>query len=217
MPLVRSSLLRCMLAVAALLLCVLPARADYAVLRSGQRLHITGHERLGEQVKLHLHGGFAVIPASELLRIEPEDFLLLSPPTPNTVPAIPFGELIVEAALRNGLDPALVASVIAVESRFDPRAVSRKNAQGLMQLLPGTAARLGVRDPFNPQENVAAGTRYLAELLERFSGDLRLALAAYNAGPERVEQFRGIPPFRETQDYVERVLAEYRRRKTTDN
>jgi hypothetical protein len=205
------------LVIPALLLCAMPVRADYAVLRSGHRLHITGHERLGEQVKLHLHGGFAVIAASELLRIEPEDFLLLPAPARRTGETIPFGELIAEAARRNGLDPALVASVIAVESRFDPRAVSRKNAQGLMQLLPVTAARLGVRDPFNPQENVAAGTRYLAELLERFSGDLRLALAAYNAGPERVEQFRGVPPFRETQDYVERVLAEYRQRKIAVN
>ncbi len=202
------------LAVLGLLLCATAASADYAVLRSGQRLHITGHERLGEQVKLHLRGGYVLISSSELVRIEPEDFLHL--PSQNSYPRRDdsFTELIAEAALHTGLDPDLVASVIAVESKFDPRAVSRKNAQGLMQLLPVTAARFGVLDPFNPRENVAAGTQYLAELVGRFAGDLRLALAAYNAGPERVEQYRGIPPFRETQEYVARVLAEYRKRKS---
>ncbi|MCL6481587.1 MAG: lytic transglycosylase domain-containing protein [Firmicutes bacterium] len=193
---------------------VLPVgtRADYAVLRNGQRLHITGYERIGESVKLHLRGGYALIPAAALVRIEPEDFQNAAAVVPQPPVFDPFAEWIVEAARSHGLDPALVASVIAVESGFDPRAVSRRNAQGLMQLLPSTAAQLGVRNSFDPRENILAGTRYLAELLTRFAGDLILALAAYNAGPGRVVEHGGIPPIAETRSYIERVLTEYRRR-----
>lgn len=197
---------------AAVLLLPAGTHADYAVLRNGQRLHITGHERIGDQVKLHLPGGYALIAAAELVRIEPEDFRNAPAVAPQPPVSEPFGEWIAEAARSHGLDPALVASVIAVESGFDPRAVSRRNAQGLMQLLPSTAAQLGVQDNFNPRENILAGTRYLAELLARFAGDLRLALAAYNAGPGRVVEHGGIPPIAETRSYVERVLNEYHRR-----
>lgn len=197
---------------AAALLLPAGAHADYAVLRNGQRLHITGHERIGDQVKLHLWGGYVLIAATELVRIEPEDFRNAPVVAPQPPVSEPFGEWIAEAARSYGLDPALVASVIAVESGFDPRAVSRRNAQGLMQLLPSTAAQLGVRNSFHPRENILAGTRYLAELLARFAGDLRLALAAYNAGSGRVVEHGGIPPFAETRRYVERVLTEYHRR-----
>ena len=109
-------------------------------------------------------------------------------------------------ARKHAVDEALVLAVIEVESRYDAFAVSPRGAMGLMQLMPQTAARFAVRNTFNPVENVDGGVRYLKELLERYSGQVRLALAAYNAGEEAVDQFKGIPPFRETQQYVGRVL-----------
>jgi len=112
------------------------------------------------------------------------------------------------------LDPDLVNSVIHAESGFNSRAVSPKGARGLMQLMPGTADQLGVNDAFDPQANVTGGSRYLRELLERYNFDLVKALAAYNAGPQRVEQYRGVPPFRETRAYVARIVHEYNLKKT---
>lgn len=115
-----------------------------------------------------------------------------------------------EAAGEAGLDPELLKAVAAVESNFDPGAVSPKGALGLMQLMPETAESLGVSDPFDPAQNVRAGARYLRDLLDRF-GNLELALAAYNAGPGAVEKHRGVPPFTETREYVEKVLSIFRR------
>ncbi len=115
-------------------------------------------------------------------------------------------DLAARVARKHRVDEALVLAVIEVESRYDAFAVSPRGAMGLMQLMPETAARFAVRNAFNPVENVDGGVRYLKELLERYSGQVRLALAAYNAGEEAVDQFRGIPPFRETQQYVVRVL-----------
>lgn len=112
------------------------------------------------------------------------------------------------------LDPDLVTSVIHAESGFNPHAVSPKGARGLMQLMPSTANQLGVSNVFDPQANVTGGSRYLRELLERYNFDLLKALAAYNAGPERVEQYRGIPPYRETRAYVARIVHEYNKKKT---
>lgn len=108
-----------------------------------------------------------------------------------------------------GLDPRLVLAVISAESAFDRTAVSPKGAQGLMQLMPETASRFGVADAFDPQQNLRGGMTYLAWLLEQFAGDLKHAIAAYNAGEKAVEQYRGIPPYAETQDYVRRVLGYY--------
>ena len=112
---------------------------------------------------------------------------------------------------QNGIDPALVNAVIEVESAWNPRARSRKNALGLMQLLPGTAARLGVSDPFDPRDNIAGGIRYLRFLLDRFAGDLRLALAGYNAGENVVAARGDVPNYPETRAYVKQVLARYGR------
>ena len=114
-------------------------------------------------------------------------------------------------ARRHGVDESLVHAVIQVESRYDAFAVSPRGAMGLMQLMPKTAARFDVDNAFNPVENVDAGVRYLKELLDRYSGQPRLALAAYNAGEEAVERYSGIPPYRETIDYVRRVLGLTRR------
>jgi soluble lytic murein transglycosylase-like protein len=120
-----------------------------------------------------------------------------------------YDGIIGRTAREQQVQPALVKAVIAAESNFDASAVSHKGAQGLMQLMPGTAAALGVGDPFQPIDNVRGGTAYLRQMLDRF-GDVEHALAAYNAGPAAVDRFGGIPPYRETRAYVRRVLAYYR-------
>jgi soluble lytic murein transglycosylase-like protein len=119
--------------------------------------------------------------------------------------------LIRRASEAYGISPGLVKAVIHVESRFDPRAVSRRGARGLMQLMPLTAGDLGVVDSFNPWQNIDAGTRYLQRLVQRFDGDLHLSLAAYHAGPAVVERYNGVPPYQVTHHYVKRVLELYRR------
>ncbi len=118
--------------------------------------------------------------------------------------------LVTKHAKAHGVPEALVRAVMRVESCFDPRAVSRVGARGLMQLMPETAAQLGVRDSFDADQNIAGGARYLSLLLGRFKNDTRLAIAAYNAGPSAVDTYRGIPPFPETRSYVQRVITEYR-------
>ena len=120
-----------------------------------------------------------------------------------------YSQEIAEAAARYAVPERLIWAVIRVESGFDPRAVSSSGARGLMQLMPETAAILGVRDPFNPRENIHAGARHLRGLMERFRYDLPLALAAYNAGERPVTSYRGIPPYPETREYVARVLRYY--------
>jgi soluble lytic murein transglycosylase-like protein len=117
--------------------------------------------------------------------------------------------LIRSAADRYGVDARLVEAIIAVESAFDPGAVSPKGAMGLMQLMPGTADRYAVDNPFDPMQNIAGGIRYLRDLLVRFQGDLQWALAAYNAGETAVDMHRGIPPYQETRTYVRKVLQHY--------
>jgi soluble lytic murein transglycosylase-like protein len=120
-----------------------------------------------------------------------------------------YDRLIEKIARRHRVQPALVKAVIAAESNFKPDAVSRVGAQGLMQLMPATAAELGVDRPFGIMENIDGGARYLRLMLDRY-GDLTRALAAYNAGPRAVDRYRGVPPYRETQAYVKRVLQYYR-------
>jgi soluble lytic murein transglycosylase-like protein len=126
------------------------------------------------------------------------------------IAALPYGQTILQAAQRYGLDPALLAAMVKVESGFDPRAVSPAGAKGLLQLMDATAAALGVRDPFDPTQNLDGGARYFSQLLQRFGGNVSLALAAYNAGPGAVEQAGGVPPYPETQRYVSAVLATWR-------
>jgi soluble lytic murein transglycosylase-like protein len=160
-----------------------------------------------------MKGGTVEIPAEEILSIEPEEVFT---PVPRVeVSKEPFGELIRAAAERYSVDADLITSVIAAESNFEPKAISRRNARGLMQLLPATATRLGVKNIFDPQENIDAGTHYLSDLLLLYKNDLVLTLAAYNAGPERVQRYgHRVPPFAETISYVHRVRQTYDRRKS---
>lgn len=195
-----------------LLLGATDLRAEYVVLRSGQRLAVTGYQLVGDKYRVQIGGGSAEIPADQVVSIEPEEVFVTVPATP--IAQGPFRELIEAAAKRYGMDADLISSVIAAESNFDPKAVSRKNACGLMQLLPETAARLGVQNIFDPRENIEGGTRYLRDLLQKYNGDLALALAAYNAGPERVQQNGRVPPIAETISYVRRVKQNYEKSKT---
>jgi soluble lytic murein transglycosylase-like protein len=186
------------------------ALADYAVLRSGMRLHITGYEAAGDRVRLSVPGGMVEISAIDLVAVEPEDTFQARPTVvadPGAA-AGPYGQLIRAASIKNGVDERLITHIIAAESNFNPRAVSPKRALGLMQLLPMTAARYSVANVFDPAENIDAGTRYLRDLLERYRGNLSLALAAYDAGPDIIERYGGIPPFRETQNYVKRITSQ---------
>jgi soluble lytic murein transglycosylase-like protein len=192
------------------------ARAEYVVLRSGQRLAVTSYQLLGEKYRLRVNGGVVEVSASDVIAIEPQESFVTAPTAPTVESSTePFGELIHEAAKRYSVDADLITSVIAAESNFDPMAVSRRNARGLMQLLPVTATQLGVKNVFDPKENIEAGTRYLGDLLHLYRNDLALALAAYNAGPDRVQLYgRRVPPFPETVSYVRRVKRTLEQRKS---
>ena len=126
----------------------------------------------------------------------------------------PYGQLIQTAAEKYRVDADLVYSVIAAESNFNPNAVSRRGARGLMQLLPSTATRLGVKDIYDPAQNIDAGTRYLHELLALYRGDLVLTVAAYNAGPGALQKYGRVPPYRETQSYIRAIRKTYAQRKS---
>ena len=191
-------------------------RAEYIVLRSGQRLHVTGYQLQGDKYHLQLGGGFVDVPAADVVAIEPEDTFAPLPaaPPPAASPQPFYRDLVEAAAKKYNLDADLITSVIAVESNFDPKAVSRKNARGLMQLLPETAAQLGVKNIDDPAENIDAGTRYLRDLLQKYNNDLALALAAYNAGPDKVQLYGRVPPYAETVSYVRRVKRGYDKSKT---
>lgn len=193
------------------------ARAEYVVLRTGERLHVTGYQLLGDKYRLELQGGWVDVQAADVEKIEPEEVFTPVAPDPPPLapppPAAPFGEFVAAAASRYGVDAELISSVMEVESHFDAKAISRKNARGLMQLLPETAARFGVKDIFDPQQNIDAGTHYLKELLQLYNNNLTLALAAYNAGPEKVQKYGNVPPYRETVSYVNQVKRKYQKSK----
>lgn len=132
----------------------------------------------------------------------------------------PYHSIILQAADRHDIDPALICAVIMAESSYNPNAVSKSGARGLMQLMPKTARALGVKDSLNPEHNINGGAKYIRQLLDRFDGNVKLALAAYNAGSRYVKKYRGIPPFRETQNYVKKVMSyyeDYQKKMSTDN
>jgi soluble lytic murein transglycosylase-like protein len=120
-------------------------------------------------------------------------------------PALPFEDLIQEAAQLHGVDASLIRAVMQTESKFDPTTVSPNGAKGLMQLMPALAKELGVVDPFDPRDNIMGGAKYLKQLLDAHRGNVSLTLASYNAGPGNVKRFGGVPPFKETRDYVRKV------------
>ena len=195
-------------------------RAEYIVLQSGLRLHVTGYQLLGDKYRLQLQGGWMDVSTTDVVKIEPEEvFAPIVQPAAAPSPAAdanqpPYRELILAAASRYGLDAELISSVVEVESNFNPKAISAKNARGLMQLLPETAVRFGVKDIFDPKENIDAGTHYLHDLLQLYNNDLTLALAAYNAGPDKVQKYGDVPPYRETQSYVKQVKRKYQKSKS---
>ena len=210
----------------ALFLSSIASAADIALLRNGFTIRHEHRAVVGENTRLYMDGGtssYIDIPTVDIEGYE-KDLALPVPPPAATVhppskpaatpePAPDLNEVVTSASATFHLDPDLVNSVIRAESGFNTHAVSRKGAQGLMQLMPGTAGKLGVNNAFDPQANVNGGSRYLRELLERYNFDLVKALAAYNAGPERVEQYKGVPPYHETRSYVARIVHEYNRKK----
>lgn len=132
------------------------------------------------------------------------------PYAPRSLDSLQISQLVGQASLSSGAPPGLVRAVLMAESDGDPSAVSLAGAQGLMQLMPGTASSCGVADAFDPSQNVECGATYLKTLLDRYHGDATLAVAAYNAGPGAVDKYHGVPPYPETRAYVSRVIAAYR-------
>jgi len=197
--------------------------------RAGERVTLTNgfvercdhHAQVGSRVRLYLSAGednYIELGAAEIASFE-------TVPDPPSAPATPpapkanaklttadLGEILAHAGRQHNLDVDLLASVVKAESNGNARAVSRAGAEGLMQLMPGTAADLGVRDSFRPDQNVQGGSAYLDALLTEYHDNLSLALAAYNAGPQAVAKYHGIPPYRETRAYVARVIHEFNRR-----
>ena len=189
------------------------ASADIAVMSSGKILYIDRFERADDELTLFLTGGGEVtVPSDLVANIVPNEIV-----DPKQVRLLPHLESVIQpAAAKYGLDPNLVAAVIWAESSGDPNAVSKKGAQGLMQLMPATARELGVGNVLDPRQNVDGGSHYLRRMLDEHDGDLSLALAAYNAGPDAVRKYGGVPPYRETRDYVGRVMRIYERAREAD-
>jgi soluble lytic murein transglycosylase-like protein len=214
-------------AVAALLTAAaLPCLAgETAVLRNGFSIRHERRQVIGTITRLYVDGddaSFVDVPTAEIDHFEaapvqavPSELAARrdAPPAADIRSGVDLNEVVKSASGTYHLDPDLVNSVIRAESGFNVRAVSPKGAQGLMQLMPQTASQLGVQNAFDPQSNVEGGTRYLRELLERYDFDLIKALAAYNAGPQRVEQYGGVPPYYETKAYVARIVRDFNKKK----
>jgi soluble lytic murein transglycosylase-like protein len=216
---------------------VLPCQAaESAVLRNGFSIWHEHREVIGTTTRLYITGdslSYVDVPTAEIDHFEAAADMQssakqasdkqasetrapvvgLQAAAQGGEPEADVNDLVDAASGRYRLDPDLVNSVIKAESGFNVRAVSPKGAQGLMQLMPETAMKLGVPDAFDPQANVEGGTKYLRELLERYNFDLVKALAAYNAGPQRVEQFGGVPPYFETRAYVARIVRDFNKKK----
>jgi hypothetical protein len=208
----------------------LPCFADQvAVLKNGFTIQHARREVVGELTRLYVTAdgaSYVDVPTADIDHYEeapdpPAPLPIAHRATPVATRPVGFPgrpntdltDVVNEASGRYSLDPDLVNSVIKAESAFNVRAVSPKGAQGLMQLMPGTASQLGVPNAFDPKANVDGGTKYLRELLERYNFDMVKALAAYNAGPQRVERFGGVPPYHETQAYVARIVKDFNKKK----
>jgi hypothetical protein len=218
---------------------------EVAVLKNGFSIRHERREVIGDTTRLYVNAdgsSFVDVPTAQIEHFEAAPDLPASDPKGNVSGAqakppllakyarngapgasvfpqsgsVDLNEVVNSASQRYWLDPDLVKSVIKAESGFNSRAVSPKGAQGLMQLMPGTASQLGVPNAFDPAANVEGGTKYLRELLERYNFDLVKALAAYNAGPLRVEQFGGVPPYYETRAYVARVVRDFNKKKAAE-
>jgi soluble lytic murein transglycosylase-like protein len=209
--------------------------SELAVLRNGFSIRHERREQIGKFTRLYTadQQGFIDVLTESIASFEHVEDIPVAPAVsaPTTSPAtlqpaavqrvplapvanqVDINQLIRDASGRYRLDPDFVASVIKAESNFQPRAVSPKGAQGLMQLMPATAALLGVTNPFDPKANVDAGTAYLSQLLDQYNNDPIKALAAYNAGPYRVQQYHGVPPYRETKAYVARIVNDFNAKK----
>lgn len=212
--------------------------ADLAILKNGASIPFLRKEQTGTMTRLYIPGGHMDIPTDQIASYDKDDSPLedsapATQPAPaaqavpaavaNATPAgsmpalhpgqVNIDQLVREASSRYRLDPDFVASVIKAESNFKVHAVSPKGAQGLMQLMPGTAHQLGVTDPFDAKANVEAGTAHLSTLLDQYHDDPIKALAAYNAGAHRVQQYHGVPPYRETRAYVAKIVRDFNAKK----
>lgn len=199
-----------------LLLLSSPAFAgEYVVFSSGSRIHVDRHEAAGSSVRLYAADGFTEVPASAISSFEADDYVPPPPPPDPPLPPLPpqrdTKTLVKDAASRYALPAKFVESVAKVESAMNPNAVSPKGAIGVMQLMPSTARALSA-DPNDPQQNIDAGTRLLRELLLKYNGDVVKALAAYNAGEGAVDKYNGLPPYPETQNYVDKVIQNYQKK-----
>jgi len=220
-------MLKIMLGTAIIALAAIPCLADdAAVLRNGFSIRHEHRKIIGTMTRLYLNrdeASFVDVPTEQIDHFEaaPVEALPIHSAQTEAAPqsagnakqSTDLNAMVMAASRTYHLDPDLVSSVIRAESGFNVRAVSPKGARGLMQLMPQTASQLGVQNAFDARANVEGGTRYLRELLERYDFDLVKALAAYNAGPQRVEQYGGVPPYYETKAYVARIVRDFNKKK----
>lgn len=193
----------------------LASSAELAVLQNGFSIRHERHEVRGDSTRLYTNASgdsFVDVPTAQIASFAPDD--TPAPVAETPAAAVPdVHALVLNAGTKHGIDPDFIASVVHAESGFNVKAVSPKGARGLMQLMPKTAQELGVKDSFDPESNVDAGTKYLRALLDQYNGNVPKALAAYNAGANRVAQYNGVPPYRETRAYVRNIIVDYNRKK----
>jgi soluble lytic murein transglycosylase-like protein len=194
--------------------CAAPAAAEIVVLTSGGTLSVKGHRIDGTSMVLTLRsGGEVTCDRSIVERVLPDEVPYPEPAAESgqevsggaPLESTPYGEIIAAVSQAHGVDPMLVRALIQVESNYKARARSPRGAMGLMQLMPSTAREYRVRNPFDPRSNIEAGIKHLKTLIDRFG--IELALAAYNAGEGAVKKFNGVPPYRETRNYVSKILS----------
>lgn len=190
----------------------LASAAELAVLQNGFTIRHERHEVIGDTTRLYTSTSsddYVDVPTAQVTSFMHDDTPL--PVAETKTPDV--NTILKDAGQRHGLDPDFISSVVHAESSYNSQAVSPRGARGLMQLMPKTAEQLGVKDSFDPAANVDGGAKYLRALLDQYNGDAVKALAAYNAGALRVQQYNGVPPYAETRAYVRRIVAEYNRKK----